>query len=434
MAKSPAAGLGARQAAFDILHQVLDLKKPLDQILASHRGLNGLTPSDRGLARWLVATTLRRLGQIDALWQSCLQRPLAKSAAPVTHILRLGVAQLLFMDVPVHAAVFTTVELCARNRLGAFKSLVNAVLRRLQQEGEGLITAQDEFILNTPAWLRQSWVETYGEDLARAIAQAHLAEPPLDITVKSDPETWAEKLGAAILPNGSLRLKTGGMITARDGFGDGAWWVQDLAATIPARLLGDVRGKTVIDLCAAPGGKTAQLCNQGAIVTAVDHSPKRLGRLQENLDRLQFTAALIEADILHWQPEALADHVLLDAPCSATGTIRRHPDLAQLKTPDDVARLATLQRQLLTRAATMVKPGGNLVYATCSLQAIEGPEAIAEFLDHNPHFRRWPITAAELPGMSDTINPNGEVRTLPCDLSDLGGMDGFFVCRLQRLS
>lgn len=425
-------GLQARQIAFTILGQVLDTQQPLDQILSAQQKLQALSPSDRGLCRLLVATVLRRLGQIDALWQGCLQRPLAKAAAPVAHILRLGVAQLVFMDVLPHAALYTSVELCGRNRLLAFKPLVNAVLRRLQQEADSMLGGQDEFTLNTPTWLRASWLGAYGEATARAIAQAHLHDPPLDITVKSDPEAWAEKLGATILPGGSLRVKTGGLVTDRAGFADGQWWVQDVAASLPVRLLGDVRDKIVFDLCAAPGGKTAQLCNAGARVTAVDHSPKRLERLRENLDRLQFTATIVTAAIADWQPPMLADAVLLDAPCSATGTIRRHPDLPHLKSPTDLERLINLQRQLLAQAAGMLKPGGVLVYATCSLQPEEGPLVINDFLAQQPRFHRMPIQPAELPGLAELINDSGDIRTLPCDFSDLGGMDGFFIARLER--
>ncbi|MEO5335299.1 MAG: MFS transporter [Magnetospirillum sp. WYHS-4] len=420
-----ASDIAARAAALDLLAAVLDRHRPLDESLDSHRGLAALSTRDRGFARLLVATVLRRLGQIDALIAGCLDKPLPAKAAGARDILRLGVAQLLFLDVPAHAALDTSVRLTAGDaRLGGFKALINAVLRRLQREGAALIAGQDAPCLNTPDWLWDSWVATYGEETTRHIADAHLAEAPLDITAKGDPAAWAAKLEADILPTGSLRRTAGGAVQDLPGFAEGAWWVQDAAAALPVRLLGDVAGRAVIDLCAAPGGKTAQLAAAGARVTAIDRSAPRLLRVRENLDRLHLDADLVAADGETWRPAAPADAVLLDAPCSATGTIRRHPDVARLKRPEDVAKMAQAQARLLAAAVEMVKPGGMIVYCSCSLQPDEGP---AHLVPHLP-VERVRLRAEEVGGRYELLTPAGDLRTLPSQ-----GMDGFFAVRLRRL-
>ena len=425
-------GLLSRQITIDLLDDILHRRQPMDQAIAADKKFPALAPPDRGFVRLLLTTCLRRLGQIDAMWQSCLERPLSSDGRKVAHILRIAVAQLAFLKTPPHAAIHTSVDLCAKNNSPKFKPLVNAVLRRLQNEMDMHLSSHDETRVNTPDWLYHSWEKSYGADVASAIAAAHLNEPPLDISVKSNPELWAERLGAAILPNGSLRCTTGGMIEDRDGFGDGEWWIQDAAATIPARLLGDVANKQVIDLCAAPGGKTAQLLAMGAAVTAIDISAVRLKRLEQNLQRLKMTARVICADAKDWRAETPQHLILLDAPCSATGTIRKHPDIAWLKTPDDIARLHRTQCDILQNAVQSLAVGGILVYAVCSLEPMEGPDVIAKHLAVNPNMRRMPVTAGELPEFKDLISPIGDVRCLPCDLGDLGGMDGFYICRLQR--
>ncbi len=429
--RNTASGLPSRLIALEILQSVLRELQPLDQCLASNRKLAKLSSEDRGFVRMLVATTLRRLGQIDHLWQGYLEKPLPKKATAAADIIRLGIAQLLFLKTPAHAAIHTAVEMAERTNHRGFKALINAVLRRAQNEGDIKIAEQDAALLNTPEWLMRDWIGNYGDDVAYAIASAHMQEPGLDITVKSDTEKWAERLGANILPNGSLRIKTGGMIDAKDGFGDGAWWVQDAAATIPAQLFGDLRGKTVIDLCAAPGGKTAQLAAAGAHVVAIDHNAKRLDKLSANLTRLNLSATVLCADAAHWQSATPVPYILLDAPCSATGTIRRHPDIPHLKTTNDIHRLGELQLQILENAARQLSPGGILVYAVCSLQADEGVKVIEKILMKAPRLKRLAIKPSEIPAFAELINPDGDIRTLPCDLGDLGGMDGFYVCRLQ---
>jgi 16S rRNA (cytosine967-C5)-methyltransferase len=422
-----------RIAALDVFQAVLREQRPLeDQVELSTRSLD---PRDRGFVRLVVATTRRRLGQIDRVLERCLDSPLPRKLAPVKDVLRLGAAQLLFLDTPAHAVVDTAVEIVKKGKFGPYAGMVNAVLRRMSREGKELAAAVDAPRLNTPRWLWQDWVATYGEDVTRAMAEAHLTEAPLDITLRpgEDVAAWAERLEAVVLPTGTLRRAAGGSIGALPGFDEGTWWVQDAAAALPARLLGDVAGQRVADLCAAPGGKTMQLAAAGAEVLAVDRSARRLRRVSENLSRLRLTAQIIDADAVTWRPEELVDAVLLDAPCSATGTIRRHPDVPRHKTPNDVETLAATQAALLRSAAEMVKPGGLVVYCVCSLQAAEGPAQIAAALDLGLPFEIVPVTPDEVGGLSELITPDGALRTLPSHLPGQGGLDGFYAARLRRV-
>jgi 16S rRNA (cytosine967-C5)-methyltransferase len=423
----------ARAVALAILEDILDRHRPLDAVIEGHAGLNALAARDRAFARLLVATTLRRLGQIDGILRSCLERPLPPRARAIQHLLRLGVCQLLFVGTPAHAAVDATVGLVAvRGGEAGYKGLVNAVLRRVDRERATLLAEPNDVAPNAPTWLWRSWVDAYGKRTARAIAEAHLAEPPLDLTVREDLDGWSERLGARVLPTGTLRLSGDGPIEALPGYGEGAWWVQDAGAALPARLLGDVAGLQVIDLCAAPGGKTAQLAAMGADVVAVDRSAVRLGRLAENLRRLRLGARAVAADAVQWRPESPADAVLLDAPCTSSGTLRRHPDVPWLKRPADLPRLADLQDQLLAAAVDDVKPGGFIVYCTCSLQPEEGPQRIAALIAGGAPVERIPIAPAEVGWRAEFISPEGDLRTLPCHWADLGGLDGFYAARLRR--
>jgi 16S rRNA (cytosine967-C5)-methyltransferase len=308
------------------------------------------------------------------------------------------------------------------------------LLRRTVREGAAIVSGGDAVRLDIPAWLYARWTKTYGEADAHRIAQASLTEASLDLSVKGDASIWAERLGADVLPTGTLRLAAGGRIEDLAGYADGAWWVQDAAASLPARLFGPVAGLAVADLCAAPGGKTAELAAAGADVTAVEHSSTRLARLRANLARLQLTANLVEADAASWAPGRTFDAVLLDAPCTATGTIRRHPDILRLKRPEDVGALAGLQAWLLDNAVRLLKPGGTLVYCTCSLEAEEGPDQIVRLLDGNPKLARVPIEAGVCGIAPEWLTPEGELRTLPFHLPnerpELSGLDGFYAARL----
>ncbi len=426
-------GHAARAAALGLIAGVLHRMRPLEESFASR--VRVLDTRDRAFARLLSATVLRRLGQIDAAIDRCLDRPLPGRARRVRDILRLGAAQILFLETPPHAAVDSAVRLAARS--GALRGLVNAVLRRLVREGAAIVAGDDAPAMNTPPWLWESWTRAYGGSIARGIAEVHLAEPPLDLTAKDGPEGWAGPLDARVLPWGSLRRSRAGPVEALPGYESGAWWVQDGAAALPARLLigavpGGVRGHRVLDLCAAPGGKAAQLAAAGAQLTALDVSPARLELLRANLDRLRLTAQIKLADARRYRPPELFPAVLLDAPCSSTGTIRRHPDVARLKAPGDVARMSGLQDQLLIAALAALAPGGVLVYAVCSLQPEECEARIEALLSATEGVRRLPVAAEEVAGHAELLRPTGDVRTLPCSLSESGGLDGFYIARLRK--
>ena len=437
-------GLAVRRVAADIVEGVLNRHRALDEMLegsdarAATAALAALDDRDRGLTRAIVAVVLRRLGTLRHLLGSFLEEGPPAQAPRVETALLIGAAQILFLEVPDHAAVDLAVRLAREDRKALhFAGLVNAVLRRIAREGKERIAALDAPVLDTPPWLMARWIKTYGEATAHAIAAANGREPALDLTVKSDAETWAAKLDGRVLPTGSVRTIVHGAVTALPGFDEGAWWVQDAAAAIPARLLGNVAGLRVADLCAAPGGKTAQLIVAGAKVTAVDRAPARLKRLQENLTRLSLEAELVCADVAAWTPEQHFDAVLLDAPCTSTGTIRRHPDVPWLKRSADITSLAAAQRRLLDHAITLLKPGGKLVYCTCSLEPEEGTDVVADLLAREQSVRRVPITAAEVFGQTDFINPDGDLRTLPCHFTDadsrFAGVDGFYAARLEKI-
>ncbi len=430
--------MAARQCALSIVEQVLGQKKMLDSVLERDAALAALDVRDRAFVRMLAATVLRRRGQLDDL----IARSLNKGEEPRPEILKwilyLGITQILFMDVPDHAAVDTSVTLTARHNMEGKKGFVNAVLRRMTAEGREWAAQQDAAALNIPAWLYEPWINDYGAVRAKEIALTSLAEAAIDITVKNaaEREEWRVKLDAKLLPNGSLRRMTGGNVTEFPGFNEGAWWVQDASSAMPARFFGDVAGKTVLDLCAAPGGKTAQLAAAGAKVIAVDRSAARMKTLSENLKRigLEGSVQTIIEDGSLWKPREKFKYILLDAPCTATGTIRRHPDLLALKNEKDQAGLMSIQERLLANAAQMLEKGGIIIYCTCSLQKAEGEEQIDKFLETHEDFRRVPIRREEFGNIDGMVNSDGDLRILPQTLKDHGGMDGFFVSRLQRVS
>jgi 16S rRNA (cytosine967-C5)-methyltransferase len=436
-------GLAARRIAADILDGVLHKRRTLDDQLegaAAHPGLKALSDRDRALMRRLVATILRRLGTLGHVLSRLLDRGIPTDAPRAQSALLIGAAQILWMDVPDHAAVDLSVRLVQSDRRAAkYAGLVNAVLRRCAREGQPLIDEVQAQTLDIPPWLMARWTTHYGETTARAIALALSHEPSLDLTVKSDAAQWATRLHGETLPTGTVRTLLHGPVTMLPGFTEGQWWVQDAAAALPARLLGDVAGKTIADLCAAPGGKTAQLVQGGARVTAIDRSPGRVARLRDNLARLSLDAQTVVADAAEWQVEgrdAGFDGVLVDAPCASTGTIRRHPDVAWLKQEADIGTLTALQKRLLQRAVGLLRPGGILVYCTCSLEPEEGEQAIAELLASEASIRRAPIDAAEVAGLTEIVTPDGDLRTLPCHLPHadprLGGLDGFYAARLAK--
>ena len=423
-------GLPARAAAQKILSDVLRRRSPLDAALAV---TGALEARDAGFARAIASETLRRFGQLDALIRAYVPQPPARNRAGSTpEILLAGACELLFLGVAAHAAVDAANRLAqADDKARHFKPLINAVLRRVAREGKQAIAAQDAAQLNAPDWLWQRWVQTYGEGTTRAIAAAHLGVPPLDIVAKQGAPGIPD---AAALFGQVWRLSEPMRVDTLQGYAQGDWWVQDAAATLPALLLGEVRGKTVIDLCAAPGGKTAQLAAAGAQVIAVERDAARLERLAENLQRLRLNATLILEDTRDFRPENPAPFVLLDAPCSATGTVRRHPELPWIKGASDITLCAQAAGELLDAAADIVADGGLLVFAVCSLEREEGPEQVDDFLGRRPEFSREIVTPDEVFGLGELIDATGDLRTLPCHLAGKGGMDGFYAARLRRRS
>jgi 16S rRNA (cytosine967-C5)-methyltransferase len=437
-------GFASRRAAADLLEGVLRRNRPLDEQLDGRHAsptLRQLSERDRALARRIVATVLRRLGTLRRLVGDLLDRGLPGNAPHIESALLTGAAQLLFLDIPHHAAVDLSVRLVQGDRRHArYAGLVNAVLRRIARIGPDQLAALAPLCLDTPEWLMTRWTATYGLPMAQAIAHANGLEPPLDVTVKSDPERWAERLRGRMLPTGSVRLAAHGPISALPGYADGNWWIQDAAAALPVRLFGDLEGRVIADLCAAPGGKTAQLAASGARVTAVDRSEPRMARLRENLARTGLEATVVVAPAEEWTPAPPTesfDAVLVDAPCTSTGTIRRHPDIPWRKAPGDIEVLAAVQQRLLNHAIDLTRRGGTIVYCTCSLEPEECENVVAAVIQHDDRVRRQPIAAADVPGIDGFITPQGELRTLPCHWPDpdprMAGLDGFYAARLERV-
>jgi len=411
-----APGVPARRAALKLLDAVLRRGLALEQALDSAAA--GLAPNDRGLAHAIAAESLRRLPDLDALIDSATQRDLPEDAK-ARFALRIALVQVLALGTPGHAAISTVLPLVD----GGPRKLVHGVFGTLVRQGA---TLPEPPTLPDPVALRwhTAWGDQMIEDAERAIA----VPPPLDLTLR-DPARAPDLPGKSLLP-GHLRLDERASVPGIEGYGEGDWWVQDLAASLPARLLGKGAG-IALDLCAAPGGKTLQLAAAGWEVTAVDISESRLARLAENLDRTGLKARVVAADLLTWQPAAPADAVLLDAPCSATGIFRRHPDVLHRVRPSLIAEMAALQTRLLARAADWVKPGGVLVFSTCSLEPQEGEARLDAFLAANPDFALDPVRADELPA-GVTSRADGSLRVLPGMLADQGGLDGFFIARLRR--
>jgi len=428
----PPPGLAPRRAALDILILVAG-GRPLDEALESCRSFNALEGPDRGLAHMLAATVLRRSGGLDHVIGLYVDKPLPKSAARAHDILRIAAAQSLILGTPDHAAVSTAVALAnAFRETAGYAGLVNAVARKIALLGPQALEKLPERI-DTPGWMWRGWERAYGPETARAIARANAREAPLDVTMKAraDAEAFAREAQGVLLPTGSVRLPAGVDVTALPGFAEGRFWVQDAAAALPAALFGDLSGRRAIDLCAAPGGKTMQLAAAGADVVAVDISGPRLKRVLENLQRTGLSAKTVKADIREWAPPEPVDAVLLDAPCSATGVIRRHPDVLRLKTEDGLPATCALQAELIDRAAAMLRVGGVLVYCVCSLQPEEGEKQAQAALERLPQLARAPVAPEEI-GLPGAVTRAGDLRTLPSMLSEAGGMDGFFAARFIK--
>ena len=435
------AGLAARKAAARLLAAVIDARTPLDGLTDNEHGhpqYKALDGRDRALVRAILVTALRHRMTVAGLLSRRLEKPLPPNATALSHILHVAAAQILFLDVPDSAAVDLAVTHAKSDpRTLRFSGLVNGVLRSLARAKEAELGPALAATSEAPQWFAERLTGAYGADKARAILAAHRNEAPVDFTVKADPALWAERLGGVVLPTGTVRVeKLSANVADLPGFTDGAWWVQDTAASLPARLFGDISGQRVADLCAAPGGKTAQLILAGADVTAVDTSKNRLARLKQNLDRLGLTAELVQTDLLDYRPARLFDAVLLDAPCSSTGTVRRHPDVPWTKTMADVEKLAALQRKLLAHAFTLVRPGGRIVFSNCSLDPLEGEELYRAFLAETPEVIDDPIRPGEFADVDPFLTSAGTLRTTPADLTlespAISGLDGFFAARMRR--
>ena len=432
-------GLLARTSAALILRDIVTKGHLLDErfsAAAVPNRLAALDARDRALTRSIVTSALRRLGTLRAAISARLEQGIPRQAPEIEWSLIVGAAQILLLDVPDHAAVDLAVRAVRLERKTApFAALTNAVLRNIARARDEILAASDPLDQDVPAWLATRWRKTYGDETARAIAAAVREEPTLDLTVKAGAADWAERLGGRLLSTGSIRLETHAAISDLDGYEDGAWWVQDAAAALPATFLKVRPGQRVADLCAAPGGKAAQLAASGALVTAIDRSAERLKRLSVNFARLGLQAELLVADATSMRAQPF-DAVLLDAPCLGTGTLRRHPDISWTKRPGDLAGLVTLQSKLLDKAIDLTRPGGTIVYCTCSIEPDEGEAQIATLLRRNPDVMRSPIEPGEVGGMTELLNANGEMRSLPCHLADpeprFAGLDGFFAARLLR--
>ena len=406
--------------------------RALELALAATPDYEGLEARDRAFSRAIAATVFRRFGQIKAVLKPYIRK---KPTSPVMSVLQTAVAQIVFMDVAPHAAVGETVEvLKSRPQTRGFASFANAVLRNVVENGKKIAAATPPKS-NIPGWIRGAWEREYGRIPAAKMAAQLMHAPGLDLTIKGERSQLADAMDGLVLGPNSLRLNAIGDVRALPGFDDGNWWAQDVSATLPAQILkdqfSDMKGKRVLDMCAAPGGKTMQLASTGALVTALDKSGGRLKRLEENLARTQLKADIINKDALKYEAEPF-DAVLLDAPCSATGTFRRHPDVLHNRTPKSLADLVRIQDKLLPKAAALTAPGGVLVYAVCSLQPEEGMPRIVKFLQNSPDFSLIPISQLDGLDLPDARFEGGVVRTLPFDLSESGGMDGFFIAVLRK--
>jgi 16S rRNA (cytosine967-C5)-methyltransferase len=427
-------GLDPRRCAARAYDQVLTHRRTLEGALNADHSYRRMEARDRGFARAITATALRRKGQIESVLATYLSKPLDETAEWAQALLATGTAQLLWLETPAHAVVSTAVELAQEQTdTRRLKGMINAVLRRVAEGGPDIVKRSAQQI-NLPDWIRQSWRRAYGPAHLGRIADAVLKPPPLDITVKNPAETekWAEALNARILPTGTLRCDEIGDVTALPGFEEGAWWVQDAAAALPARLINVDGRERIVDLCAAPGGKTMQLAAAGALVTAIDLSESRLERVNENLARTGLEARVIATDGRGWTPKRPVDAVLLDAPCTATGTLRRHPETVWLKEYYDVPKMQELQLALVKSAVKMLRPGGRLVVCTCSLQPEEGEDLAAIIAKTHKDLIDDPILPEEVPGLESTLTRSGHFRSTPAIWMKTGGLDGFFIARYRK--
>lgn len=417
--------LQTRLIAYLAVKDVVEKKMTAPYALAQIKNFNQLGELDTKFVKLLVFETLRHYGQSKTILNKYIKRKFSGKKKDIEYVLILAITQLKYLKTPSHAVVNMAVELTKEIKQKYFSGLVNAILHAISRD---LDKNNPDVLLNLPDWMREKWIETYGEERVRSFIDVFNSAAFLDISVKDDAKGWAKKLNAEVLPTGTVRCAMVDNIQALPGFEEGAWWIQDASSALPAHLFSDVNGKKGADLCAAPGGKTAQLVSKGAMIDAYDISEKRLLRLKENLVRLNIEdkVTVICSDALQIKTDKLYDFVLLDAPCSATGTIKRHPDLLHIRTNEDVIRLSQLQNELLEHAVTLLKKGGELVYATCSLEKEENELLIQSFLKKHPNIKRLTPTASFL---KPFLNEFGAVQVCP---NSQVIQDGFYAVLLMK--
>ncbi len=424
-------GIVARLAATQLLHAVLfDRRLLSDALMGDTSPIARLSPPDRARAQSLATGVLRHLHRLDAVLDTYLEKP---PPPKVRNTLRVAAYELLAEGGAAYGVVDAAVEIVRGSpKSGKLAGLVNAVARKVVKNGAEIWAVQTPQAL--PSWLAKPVAKNFGKETIPRIEAAHQAGAPIDLTMRAPSEAaeWAGRLHGEVLPNGSLRLLGRPQITGLPGFETGDWWVQDAAAAMPAQLMGNVDGLDVLDLCAAPGGKTMQLAAAGANVTALDISEARMVRVDENLTRTRLKADLVIADALTWQPGRLFDAILLDAPCSATGTIRRHPDLPFVKSGADMSGLFQLQADMIDAALALLKPGGRLVYGTCSLLPREGESQVKLALERHAGLLIEDVDPTEVGLEAEWRAPGGGIRLRPDYWGDRGGMDGFYLAAMRK--
>ena len=426
-------GLSARKIAIDILLEVIEGLTPLDDVFNKFAkqgsSFSKMQPEDRSFCRLLISSTLRNLTEIDYILNKFLKKSLNKSPSKVQMILRIGIVQIIYLQTPDHAATNTSVELAGNK----WKSLINAIMRNVLRGSDKIKSYQSESP-KTPTWLNKRWKRDWGKNLIEMENAHRILNPPIDLCVKKEAPIWADKLDGICLSDKTIRLNDTSLISELEGFSSGDWWVQDYSSQIPVTLLNIRKKDEVLDLCAAPGGKTAQLISLGANVTSVDGNKKRIIRLKENLTRLKFSSKIFHSDVRDFNPSQTWSKIILDAPCSSTGTLRRHPDIMHIKGESDIQSLAKLQSQLLLSTWKFLTNGGSLIYCTCSLEKEEGENQIYKFINENKDAKIDKIKPKEVTELKELITKEGLLRIFPNHLSGIGGMDGFFIARLKKVS
>lgn len=426
-------GTYTRKKAIEILIEILHNKKPLDNAFeisikkSSH--FSKLTSEDKSFCRLLVSTTLRNLTSIDSLLKKFLSKPLDKTPLKVLMILRINIAQSFFLKTPDHAVVNTSVELCGKKWKGLINGVSREILRNKTKANKYLDDSN-----KVPNWLLNRWKKDWKKNYSNIISGHLVLNPPIDIHVKNNTDQWAKKLSGEKIGNNSIRLYRSGLISKLDGYEEGEWWVQDYSSQIPVALLNIKNKDEVLDLCAAPGGKTAQLISLGAKVTSVDDNKKRILRLEQNLKRLNYNASIKNEDIKNFSSDKSWSKIILDAPCSSTGTLRKNPEIMYQKKEEDIFSLAKLQSDLLDASWRLLKKDGILVYCTCSLEKEEGEYQIENFIKRKKNSILDKINTQEIDKKLKVSNKNKWLRIFPNSLDFEGGNDGFFIARIKKIS